>query len=192
METIEDKDVFSVECYHKNDYVDDLDEINNLMLGVVASYEYNNENYDFDEAKQYLYDLNNDFFQNDNIDARLYVLKNKMEERPVCFALFSHDNERNDWHLEYVCTHQECSGMGFAELLLKICTKEIAKTDFPTITSVVKKTNEPSIRLHNSLARVSGIEFSCCELDDYRYSYSIGFQKIKNDSINKDIDEMMF
>ena len=192
METVKKEKVFSIDCYHKNDYLTSSEEINREMLRVVASYEYNNNNYDFDDAEEYLRDLNNDFFTNDNIDVRLYVLNNNIDKMPVCFALFSHDKERNDWHLEYICVNEEFSGSGFAGLLLKVCAKDIAKTEFPLITSVVKKTNEASIGLHNSLAKIPGVEFSCCELDSHRYSYSIGLQKIKNGAIEKDVEEIMF
>ena len=174
METIKKAGVFSVNLYDKQDFFKDLENINVQMASVLSSYE-NNTNFNFEDAGQQLADLNTDLIVNDFLNVKLYVLYSNLENRPVGFALFTHDEERNDWHVEFICTHADFAGEGLGEGLLKIACQDLSKTDFKEVSSIVNKTNTSSIAMHRTFINSSNIRGYEEDLDEDRllFQYDI-------------------
>ena len=171
MEKIFNGKVYSVKRVDKDEYMENAETINKFMMCIIASHEYENKNYNFEEAKQMLDDLNVDLFTKEYLDAKLYMLKNEIDDEDVCFALYSHDETREDWHLEFIATHSDYSGCGYAQALFKVSAKDLSKTPYQEISSVVAKNNRASLRLHNDIGGIDGIKMYCNQLDEDRYTF---------------------
>ena len=185
METIKKAGVFSINCYNKQDFFDDLENINFQMASVMSSYE--NTNLNFEDANQQLTDLNTDLVVNDFLNVKLYVLYSNLENKPVGFALFSHDDERNDWHLEFISTHADYAGEGLGEGLLKTACADLSKTQFKEMSSIVNRSNTSSIAMHRSLMNSANIEGFEEDLDENRLLFQYNISKLqKSEKVDED------
>ncbi len=182
--------VYSVKRVDKDEFLENSEAINKFMMRIIASHEYENKNYDFDEAKQMLDDLNVDLFTKEYLDVKLYMLKNEIDDEDVCFALYSHDETRDDWHLEFIATHSDYSGCGYGQALFKVSAKDLSKTEFPEISSVVAKNNKASLRLHNDIGDIEGIKMYCDELDDDRYAFVFDIKNLNKE--NNEEEDCLF
>lgn len=190
MEVLNETKAFKVIKYEKVDFTQDFENMNGQMLRILASHE--KSDFDYEKAKQYIYDKNTDFFLNPNLDGKLYVLYSKLEDKPIAFALFSHDKVRYDWHLEYICTNKEYTNIGFAEALLKVCAKDLSKTDVEFMSSVINKNNDASLAMHNRFVKSLGLPIDVSDIGDNRYAYTISISELKNKDIKEDVKELIF
>lgn len=166
MENILKKKIYSVCRFDKKDFLENNQEINDLMLRILVSHETNDDNFNMQKSKDYIQDLNLDIMTKDYVDVRLYMLLDEKNNVPVCFALFSQDNTRDDWHLEYISTNKEYCERGFAENLFMCAAKDIANTEFPYISSVVNEDNYASNSLHEAISKKDGIKAYYDTIDD--------------------------
>ena len=183
MKVIKDFGVYSLYCFEKEEYLDDYDKLNKFMYRILASRENIDDNYDEEDAREQIDDINSVFFTKEYLKAKVYFLFNKVDKTPVSFAIYSHDEERGDWHLEYISTHAEYSNMGIGCSLMKLSANDLKSTEWPTITSVVNKKNDASLSMHNSFAGTKGVKISCEELDEDRYTFEFD---IKNINLSND------
>ena len=135
---------------------------------------------------------NADFFAEEFLIPRLYVLFDEENQRPVSFALYSHDEERDDWHLEFVATHKEQSGYGYGEAIIKASAEDLVKTEFPKITSVVAKTNKNSLALHEAIGKLSGIGYYYEPIEGDRLSFEFDLRNMNKTQVKEDVDEVVF
>ena len=192
METIKKGQFYSIKKFDRNDYLSNFEYINTVMTRIFSSREGNNKFYDYDEALEYMNELNSNFFMEEFLIPKLYLLVDEKSGSPISFALYSHDKERDDWHLEFISTHKDYSGMGFAEALFKASAKDLTSTKYPKISSVVAKNNKPSLALHNAMAGVKGIEFACEPIDSDRYSFFFNLKNMDKSDAKKVVDDLVF
>ena len=166
METIKKGKIHKIVRFDKDDFVNNNNDINDMMLSILASYETQNDNYNIDSAKRDLAELNLDILTKDYLDVRLYLLLDEKKGMPLSFALFSQDNTRDDWHLEFISTNKEYRGIGYAEALFLASAIDISKTDLPYISSVVNEENFASLALHDALGDIDGVKLSSCKIDN--------------------------
>lgn len=151
--------------FDKDDFLCNNEKINNIMLAILSSHEAKDDNFNVQKAKDYVNELNLDIMTKDFLEVRLYVLWDKNENVPLSFALFSQDETRDDWHLEYISTHNDYHGMGYAESLFLYAAKDIANTEFPYISSVVNEDNYASLHLHEAISNYKGIKTFSSKMD---------------------------
>ena len=186
MKKIYDGNGCVIERVDKDEYMSNSEEINRFMMRLIASHEYDNNDYDFEEAKQMLEDLNLNLFTNESLDVKLYMLKSKVNNDDICFALYSQDETRDDWHLEYIVTHSDYAGCGFAKALFDASVRDLAKTGLTEISSVVAKNNKASLRLHDDIADIAGIKMYCDELDEDRYAFVFDVKDINKNKMEEE------
>ena len=190
MENIKNKGYFKIVRFDKDDYINNFDEINTQMLRIVSSHE--KSGFDYEEAKQNLADLNNDLFLSLLWDTKLYVVIDTREDNPVSFALFSHDQQRADWHLEYICTHEEYTNAGIAEGLLKMATIDLSKTEYKQITSTVNKSNHASLAMHDRFANSTNIDLSREWVDEDRVLYVFDTSKLDENQLKDEAEDLIY
>ena len=166
MKTIKKGNIHTIARFDREDFLNHNEDINDLMLKILATYETANDAYNIKDAKRDLEDLNVDIFTKDYLQVRLYVLLDEQTGTPLCFALYSQDKTRDDWHLEFISTNKEYCGMGYAEAVFLASAKDISKTDLPYISSVVNEDNYASLALHDALGDIEGVKLSSCKMDN--------------------------
>lgn len=149
---------------------------------VSASWEYANDDYDIDQAKDVLSKWNEMFFGLEEDDGRLFVLFQTSSgiTMPVGFAIFSKSNIPNAFHLEIISTHYDYTGMGYAQALLKASARSLRGEGCKQITSIVNNSNIASQSLHESFARQKGVDLYCNNLgfgEEYVFDISNISQK---------------
>ena len=192
METIKKGKFYSIKRFDKEDYFKNFDEINGYMTRIFSSHETNNDEFDYDEALENINEKNADFFAEEFLTPRLYVLFDEENKKPISFALYSHDDERNDWHLEFVATHSEHSGEGYGQAIIKASAQDLVKTEFPRITSVVAKTNKHSLQLHEVIGRLNGVGYYFEPIEGERFSFEFDLQNMNKTQAKNDVDEIVF
>ena len=166
MKGIKKGKIHSITRFDRDDFLKNCEEINNLMLRILLSREEKDDGFDMQESKDFLHNLNADILTKEYLQVRLYLLVDEKTNTPLSFALFSQDETREDWHLEYIVTHKEYSKVGYAEHLFSYAARDIAKSEFPYISSVVNEDNEASLKLHEAFSRKKGVKTSCEEIDN--------------------------
>ena len=166
MKNIKNGQIHKVCCFDKKDFIEHNEEINNMMLSILVSHENKDDSFDINESKDYINELNVDILTNDFLQARLYVLLDEKNGIPISFALYSQDQTRDDWHLEFISTNKDYCGMGYAEAIFLISAKDIANTKFPYISSVVNEENLASLQLHEALSKIKGIKLQSAKIDN--------------------------
>lgn len=154
MKEIKNNEIYSIQLYDKQDYFDDYDDISLKIAKILSSHNTQATDYnDIKELKNHLEELTDEMAYCDFLDVRIYILTHNLEEKPLSFALLSHDEQRPDWHIELICTNAEYMGEGLAYYLLKSLAEDISKTEFKQLSSIVNKNNEASIGLHRSFEK---------------------------------------
>lgn len=192
METLKQGEFYSIKRFDREDYLDNFELINGLMTRVFSSHEGYNDFYDYDEALEYINEKNTDFFMEEFLIPKLYVLFDEQNNTPVSFALYSHDKERDDWHLEFISTHKDYSNMGYAEAIFKSSAKDLINTEYPRISSVVAKNNKSSLALHNAIGGTIGIGFVKEEIENNRYSFLFELKNMSKQDAKKVVDDIVF
>lgn len=166
MKNIVKKQIHSVCRFDKEDFINHNQDISNMMLYVLSSHETDNDNFNIQKSKDFIADLNLDILTKDYLNVRLYILLDEKNSLPISFALFSQDETRDDWHLEFISTNKNYCGMGFAENLFMYAAKDIASTEYPYISSVVNEDNFASLLLHEAIGSKDGIKVQSTKLDN--------------------------
>ena len=166
MKNIIKKQIHSVCRFDREDFLNNNQEINDLMLRILLSHETDNEDFDIQQSKDFLHNINADILTKEFLKVRLYMLLDHKTNTPISFALFSQDKKREDWHLEYISTNKEYCGIGYAEKLFMYAAKDIATTKYPYISSVVNEDNFASLALHDAVGNQKGIKLQSAEMDD--------------------------
>lgn len=192
MKTIKNGKFYSIRCFEREDYLKNFDELNEFMTRIFSSHEYGNSSYDYQEAIEEINEKNQDFFAEEFLIPRLYVLFDEENRAPVSFALYSHDDERDDWHLEFIATHEDYKQMGFAEAILKASAKDLMTTEYPRISSVVAKSNGPSLALHDAVGSAEGIKLFSEPIEGNRISFLFDLKNMNKENASKDVDETVF
>lgn len=148
--------------FDNSDFSANRGDIIQSMNTIFASYEQNNENYDNDDALEYLSYVNEDFFEKDDTNACVYILYVRenptMPLIPIGIAIFSDSNVEKAKHLEYISIHFEHSGCGYGEWLLGQCAIDLQKQGYSKITSVVNKKNFASEKMHYGFANSNNVK----------------------------------
>ena len=181
MKKIFNDGLYSVVEYEQKDYAGHENEYDELMKRIVASYEYDNDDYNDAQAMGELNKYNEEFFGLQENDGRFFVLYSKVgnKKSPISFAIFSKSDRPNAFHLEYICTHNDYTGSGFAELLFEQSAIALKSENCKEITSVVNNKNFASQALHNSFSKKYGVETYINDLGDAsEYDFDISNMKV--------------
>ena len=188
MKNIENTNLYSVRLYDKNDYVEDFDQINFELTKILMTHE--NGNFGIEESQAELQRLTDDIFYCEDVDTKIYVLYHNLDERPISFALLTHDETRYDWHMELICTDANYCGLGYGTELFNAVAKDISKTKSKTLSSIIERENEASIAIHEGFAKKNNVENHVLWLDNDRllYEYNLReFNKEKNNNFDNNL-----
>ena len=156
MEIAKELNGFWVECYSKEDLNTDKN-VKDEMTKIISSYERSTK-IDYFEALQDLEDKLQDFLTFGYLDAKLYLLRSKVDSSAVGFALYSKDEKLDSIHLEMIYTHCQRRGSGFGEVLLTQSCKDLQKKGFDMVTSTVENNNKASMAMHDSFAKNENVK----------------------------------
>jgi GNAT superfamily N-acetyltransferase len=158
-------------------------------MRILASHEnYLHEN-NYQEARDYLEDLNSNMFL-DDIEARIYIMYRGNE--PISFAIYSKIDKTKEWVLELIYTHSDYTKLGIASALLRVSSAELKNScDAKLISSTVNKKNYPSISLHNSFSKVDGVKIASEDIGN-RIKFHFDVKNLNNLRSSEQVEEMLF
>lgn len=158
---INKNDYMKLVSFDNADFFEHRDDINNGMNIVSASYENSNDNYVKEQALEVLDKWNENFFDRDDIKGKIYFLYMKNDYdvlMPIAYVMYSKSDRPNAYHLEFISVHNDYSGCGYGEWILKQSAQDLAKNGVKEITSVINNQNEASLHMHNNFAKNNNLE----------------------------------
>lgn len=158
---INKNDYVKLVSFNSKDFEKYRDEINNGMNRVSSSFEYSNDNHDQDKALEVLNKWNENFFEREDTNGKIYFLYIKNDEGvllPMAYAMYSKSDRPNAYHLEFISVHNDYTSCGYGEWLLKKSAQDLAKQDVKEITCTINNQNIASLHMHDNFAKKNNLE----------------------------------
>lgn len=189
MEIVKRINELQIEVYSKEEFKNNLEELNGYMTDIIYSYEMDSS-VDYQSALDDLQDKIQDLFAYDYLDDKLYIAKNLATKKIVSFALVTRENSSDlePWHVEMIYTNKDFAGLGYGENLFVGVCENLQKNGYKYINSVISDDNYPSINLHNSFAKKHNVELFKTDLPGFRTSYEFDISKINQKTEEEEME----
>ena len=177
-----------MKVYDNTDYVEKNKEVNDCFVNILSSYEYDNESYDINKARDYVEDLNYKMYLSD-LDTKIYIFY--LEGHPVTFAIYNRIEHTDDFMLELIYTHSDYTTLGFATYMMRFAAKDLKERyNAKNIHTVVAKKNNPSLYLHKSFSKVDGVK-TASEDCGSKYKFRFDISELKTNKSKSEESELI-
>lgn len=187
MNKIQMNDLYDIEVYDNQDYIENNKHVNDCCADVLSTHE-RNIVCDVEKSKEFLDNMNYDMYLN-NLVCRVYLLKR--DDEPMSYAIYTKTKNDANWKLEQMYTNQEFTGLGYATVLLRASADDMKRNGVKNLCMVFSKQNIPANKLAESFDKVAGIRSKMADVENIKKCiFNVENMKLK--ATKEQVEEMLF